>query len=100
MRLRNQDSSITFTLKPRDRNLRLSATNITSTPEETQHDLSKRIATIVRLPLSRLRVTFESSNKVLDKSAHKDSPPKVGDIPDEGTVLLVKDLGIISHQVY
>lgn len=95
MRLRSQDSPITFTLKPRNRNLRLSAATITATPEETQHDLSKRIATIANLPLSRLRVVFESSNQVLDKRVHKDSPPKVGDIPDEETVLLIKDLGMI-----
>ena len=93
MRLRSQDGPLTFTLKARNKDIRLSATHITSTREETQHDLSKRIATIASLPLNRLRVTCETSNRVLDKRIHQDSPPKVKDIPDEGTVLIIKDLG-------
>ena|SRR5436190_629477 len=93
MRLRGQDSPLTFTLKPHNGNIRLSATHITSNPEETQHDLAKRIAAIANLSLHRLRVTFETSNRVLDKRIHQDSPPKVGDIPDEETVLIIKDLG-------
>lgn len=95
MRLRTHDTPLTFTLKPRTRTIHLSATHITSPSSETQHDLSKRISTIASLPFSRLRVTFESSNRVLDKRIHKDSPPKVEDIPDEeGTVLIIKDLGL------
>lgn len=96
MRLRSQDSEpITFTLKPRNKSIRLSKTEITASPDETQHDLSKRIAEIARLPIARLRVEFESASKrVLDKRVHRDSPPKVEDILDtEGTVLIVKDLG-------
>jgi len=98
MRLRSQDSEpITFTLKPRTKSLRLSQTEITATPDETQHDFCKRIAEIARLPLDRLRVEFESESKtkrVLDKRVHADHPPKLEDIPDsEGTVLIVKDLG-------
>ena len=96
MRLRRQDSEpITFTLKPRNKSIRLSKTEITASPDETQHDLSKRIAEIARLPIARLRVEFESASKrVLDKRVHRDSPPKVEDIADtEGTVLIVKDLG-------
>ena len=98
MRLRNQDSPLTFTLKPRTKSVRLSTTHITSTPEETQHDLSKRVATIANLPLNRLRVTFETSNRVLDKRIHQDSPPKVEDIPDEETVLIIKDLGPTTRE--
>ena len=93
MRLRKQDSPITFTLKPRNKSIRPSATHITATPEETQHDLSERIAKIANLPLDRLRVTFETSNQVLDKRIHQDNPPKVEDLPDEGDVLVIKDLG-------
>lgn len=96
MRLRRQDSEpITFTLKPRNKSIRLSKTEITASPDETQHDLSKRIAEIAHLPIARLRVEFESASKrVLDKRVHRDSPPKVEDIADtEGTVLIVKDLG-------
>jgi hypothetical protein len=94
MRLRSQDDSpITFTLKPRSKSLRLSATHVTATPADTQHELSTRIAKIANLPLNRLRVTFESSNRVLDTRIHRDSPPQVEGIEDEGTVLLVKDLG-------
>ena len=94
MTSRNQDVPITFTLKPHNRNVHLSATHITSFLEETQHDLSKRIARIANLSLSRLRATFESSNRVLDKRIHRDSPPRVEDIPsEEGTVLIIKDLG-------
>jgi hypothetical protein len=94
MRLRSQDSGpITYTLKPRNKSIRLSTTEITADPDDTQHDLSKRIAEIAHLPLDRLRVEFESK-RVLDKRLHRDSPPKLEDIPDaEGTVLIVKDLG-------
>jgi hypothetical protein len=95
MRLRKQETpQTTFTLKSRSKRLNLSATHITATGEETQHDFAKRIAQISKLPLSRLRVTFEPSNRVLDKRHHPDSPPKVADIEDEGTVILVKDLGL------
>lgn len=93
MRLRSQDHPATFTLKSRSRHIRLSATHITAAPDETQHELSKRIAAIAGLPLNRLRTTFETSNRVLDKRIHSDSPPKVEDIPEEDTVLIIKDLG-------
>jgi hypothetical protein len=99
MRLRNQESPLTFTLKPSNRNIRLSATHITSTPEETQRDLAKRIATIANLPLDRLRVTFGTSNGALDKRIHRDSPPKVEDMPDDGTVLIIKDLGQTPRRI-
>jgi hypothetical protein len=94
MRLRSQDSDpITYTLKPRNKSIRLSTTEITAAPDDTQHDLSKRIAEIAHLPIDRLRVEFESK-RVLDKRLHRDSPPKLEDIPDtEGTVLILKDLG-------
>ena len=94
MRLRSQDSGpITYTLKPRNKSIRLSTTEIAAAPDDTQHDLSKRIAEIARLPINRLRVEFESK-RVLDKHLHRDSPPKLEDISDtEGTVLIVKDLG-------
>lgn len=93
MRSRSRDSPLTFTLKSNNRNIRLSETHITSNPEETQHDLSRRIAKIANLPLDRLRVTSETSNRVLDKRIHQESPPRVGDIADEGAVLIIKDLG-------
>ena len=94
MRLRSQDSTpITFTLKPRSKKIRLSKTQVSATADETQHELSKRVAEIAGLPLERLRATFEKSNKVLDKRTHQESPPTVGDIPDDETVLLIKDLG-------
>jgi hypothetical protein len=99
MRLRSRDSPITFTLKPRNKTLRLSATHITAAPDETQHDLSKRIARIAGLHIDRLRVTFESSNRVLDKRIHKDSPPKVEDIETEDPVLIIKDLGLLFKSV-
>jgi len=94
MRLRSQDPSpITYTLKPRNKSIRLSTTEITAVPDDTQHDLSKRIAEIAHLPIDRLRVEFESK-RVLDKRLHRDSPPKLEDIQDtEGAVLIVKDLG-------
>jgi hypothetical protein len=95
MRLRSQNHPATFTLKSRSRHIHLSATDITATPDETQHELSKRIATIAGLSLDRLRVTFETSNRVLDKRTHRDSPPKVEDIPEEDTVLIIKDLGLL-----
>ena len=85
---------MTFTLKSRSKNIRLSATHITVTPDETQHELSKRVAQIAGLSFDRLRVTFENSNKPLDKRTHRDSPPTVADIPDDESVLVIKDLGI------
>jgi len=95
MRLRSQDNAaVEYTLKPRSRNVRLSTTQITATPDETQQDVCTRIATIANLPLSRLRVTLETSNRVLDKHVHADMAPKMGDLPDDETVLVVKDLGI------
>ena len=94
MRLRSRDSDpIIYTLKPRNKSIRLSTTQITAAPDDTQHDLSKRIAEIAHLPISRLRIEFESK-RVLDKRLHRDSPPKLEDIPDtEGTELIVRDLG-------
>jgi len=94
MRLRSQDSGpIIYTLKSRNKSIRLSTTEIAAAPDDTQHDLSKRIAEIAHLPIDRLRVEFESK-RVLDKRLHRDSPPRLEDIPDtEGTALIVKDLG-------
>jgi len=95
MRLRSQDGApVEYTLKPRSHSVRLSTTQITVTPDETQHDVSERIATIANLPLSRLRVNLETSNQVLDKRVHADAAPKMGDLLDDETVLVVKDLGI------
>jgi 3-oxo-5-alpha-steroid 4-dehydrogenase len=84
---------IEFTLKPRSSKLRLSATHITATADESQHSLCKQIADIAHLPLNRLRVTFETSNRVIDKRFHPDTAPKVGDVANEGNVLIIKDLG-------
>jgi hypothetical protein len=94
MRLRSQDdAAIEYTLKPRSPSVRLSATTITTSPDETQSHFCQRIATMAKLPLSRLRVTLEKSNKVIDKRAHADAVPKIEDLPDDETVVLVKDLG-------
>jgi hypothetical protein len=94
MRLRSQDdAAIEYTLKPRSSSVRLSATTITTSPDETQSHFCQRIATMAKLPLSRLRVTLEKSNKVIDKRAHADAVPKIEDLPDDETVVLVKDLG-------
>jgi hypothetical protein len=89
----NAKNVLQFTLKPRSSNLRLSATHVTATLDDTQHLLCKRIADIAHLPLNRLRATFETSNRVIDKRVHSDTPPKVRDLVDEGTVLVIKDLG-------
>jgi hypothetical protein len=89
----NATTVVEFTLKPRNSKLRLSATHITATTDESQHLLCKRIADIAHLPTNRLRVVFENSNRVIDKRAYKENPPKVRDITNEGTVLIVKDLG-------
>lgn len=87
-----------FTLKTRSKGINLSANRISADPDETQHNLAKRIAQIAKLPLDRLRVTFEASNIVLDKRSHRHSQPKVEDIEGAGTVLLIKDLGpFVSH---
>ena len=94
MRLRSQDSPLTFKLRSRTKKLRLSADEVTAIPDETQHELSKRIAQIAGLSFDRLRVTFESSNKVLDKRYHHANPPRVADIEEEEPVLLIKDLGM------
>lgn len=88
-----QGGTVTFTLKPRTRQVRLSETTVTVNLDDTQHDLSKRIARISHLPINRLRITFENSTKVVDSRTHPQDPPKVRDIADEGTVLVVKDLG-------
>jgi hypothetical protein len=84
---------VEFTLKPRSSKLRLSATHVTASMDESQHLLCKRIAEIAHLPLNRLRVSFETSNLVVDKRVHKDEPPKIRDIANAGTVLIIKDLG-------
>lgn len=88
---------VEFTLKPRSSKLRLSATHVTASMDESQHLLCKRIAEIAHLPLNRLRVTFETSNLVVDKRVHKDEPPKIRDIANAGTVLIIKDLGTPSR---
>ena len=85
---------ISFTLKPRNRKVRLSATHVTATPDETQYALCQRIAQIAHLNMSRLRVTVEGSGTVVDARVHTENPPKVADIQTENLVLLVKDLGI------
>jgi len=88
---------VEFTLKPaRSSKVRLSATHVTASMDESQHLLCKRIAEIAHLPLNRLRGVFETSNLVVDKRAHKDEPPKVRDIANAGTVLIIKDLGMYS----
>ena len=89
----NAKDVIEFTLKPHSSKIRLSATHITATEDETQHSLCKRIADIAHLPLNRLRVTFEKSNRVIDKRFHADTVPKVADIANEDNVLIIKDLG-------
>ena len=91
----NQSPTLTFTLKPRGKGLKLSATHITADPNETQHDFAKRVAEAARLPITRLRATLEPSNRVLDKRSHAENPPKVSDfVGDQGeAILLVKDLG-------
>jgi hypothetical protein len=99
MRLRSQDSPLTFTLKARTKRLRLSATEVTANSDETQHELSKRIAKIAGLKFDRLRVTFEGSNKVLDKRYHRDEAPTVADIEEEQPVLFIKDLGMAGFAV-
>lgn len=97
MRLRSQDSAaVEYTLKARGRSVRLSTTQITASPEETQHDFNKRIAAIAKLPLNRLRVTLETSNTVIDKRVHADAAPTMEALPGDETVLLVKDLGVSS----
>jgi hypothetical protein len=89
-----EEPVIEFSLRARNpKTLRLSATHITASLDETQNVLSKRIAEIAGLPIDRLRVTFENSQRVLDKRYHPDSPPKVRDIADQGTALVIKDLG-------
>lgn len=89
---------LTFTLKPRARNVRLSATHVTATPDETQYALCQRIAEIAHLPMSRLRVTFESAaDRVLDKRFYATDAPKVEDIADQERTLLIKDLGNLSN---
>ena len=87
---------ITFTLKPRTRGLRLSATHITAQPDETQYALCHRIAQIAHLKLNRVRVTLEESNRVIDARQHHEHPPTVGDIEGENVTLLIKDLGLLS----
>jgi hypothetical protein len=86
-------SPITFTLKPRNRKLRLSATHVTATPDEIQYALCQRIAQIAHLKMSRLRVTVEANGRVVDARQHGENPPVVADIQGEQPVLLVKDLG-------
>jgi hypothetical protein len=86
---------IIFSIRARNpRTLTLSATHVTATLDETQNVLCERIAQIAGLPLNRVRATFENSRRALDKRFHADSPPKVRDIANEGTVLVIKDLGI------
>jgi hypothetical protein len=85
---------ITFTLKPRNRGIRLSATHVTATADETQHVLCQRIARIANLKPTRLRVTLETNGRVIDARTHRDNPPMVRDLEGEEPVLLIKDLGI------
>jgi hypothetical protein len=92
-----QEGTVTFTLKPRTRKVRLSETTVVVNLDDTQHDLCKKIAKISRLPINRLRITFENSARVVDARTHPQDPPKVRDIAAEGTVLVVKDLGNVPE---
>jgi hypothetical protein len=97
MRLRSQDSAeIEYTLKPRSSSIRFSTPTITTSPDETQSHFCLRIAIMAKMPVSRLRVTLEKSNKVIDKRAHADAVPKIEDLPEDETVVLVKDFGTFS----
>jgi hypothetical protein len=97
MRLRSQDNAeIEYTLKPRSSSVRFSTTTITTTPNETQSHFCLRISILAKMPLSRLRVTLEKSKTVIDKRAHADAVPKIEDLPEDETVVLVKDLGTFS----
>jgi hypothetical protein len=92
-RTKNNPTAVTFTLKPRTKGLCLAETDVTASLDDTQHDLCKRIARLSRLPINRVRATVENSKKVVDVRVHPENPPKVRDIADVGTVLVVKDLG-------
>jgi hypothetical protein len=91
----SQETVVIFSLRARNpRTLALSATHVTATLDETLNVLCERIAQIAGLPLNRLRATFETSHRALDKRFHPDSPPTVRDVaPNDGTVLVIKDLG-------
>jgi hypothetical protein len=92
-RTKTNATAVTFTLKPRSKGLRLAETDVTLGLDDTQYELCKRIATLSRLPINRVRATVENSKKVVDVRVHPENPPKVRDIVDEGTILVVKDLG-------
>jgi hypothetical protein len=89
-------SPLSFALRSRTRSLHLSATQIASSPIETQHNLCVRIAEIAKLPLNRIRVTFENPrNVVLDKRVQlAETAPRMSDVVKYEPVLLVKDLGL------
>jgi hypothetical protein len=89
-------SPLSFTLRSYTRSLQLSATHVTSSPTETQRDLCIRIAKIAKLPLNRVRVTFENPrNVVLDKRVQlAKTAPRMSDVAHYEPMLLIKDLGL------
>ena len=86
--------SVTFRLKSRSRSLKLSADQVSVDPDVTQFFLCQQIAQIARLPINRVRATLETTGKAVDRRFHQNDAPRVRDIANEGTVLVIKDLGI------